>query len=248
MKNLFISLLSLLIFSGVAWGGPPLLTSDTGTPGNRHWEINTGLSLEKTISHVGVALRVVDINYGLGEMIQLKVELPWLFFKPEGEETRDGIGNSVLGIKWRFLDEERHGIAMSIYPQVEFNTARSSVDKGLVDKGTKIILPFEMERKFGAVNVTGELGYIFNPENENQWFYGLAFGYKTSERIEWVGEIFGVTSSNFDWATHDLVFNLGFRWKLTNWLNLNTSAGRSLHAVAGNEKTLLFYTGLQFVF
>lgn len=248
MKTLYTSCLVLLIFSGLAQAGPPLQTSDTGTPGDGHWEINTGLSLEKTTSHVGVAVRVVDINYGQGERIQLKVELPWLFSKPEGEETRDGIGNSVLGMKWRFLDEERQGIAMSIYPQVEFNTANSSVDKGLADKGTKYILPFEIERKIGPVNVTGEVGYIFNPENENQWFYGLAFGYKTSDRIEWVGEIFGVTASNFDWATHDLVFNLGFRWKLTKWFNLNASAGRSLHGVTGNEKTLLFYAGVQFVF
>jgi hypothetical protein len=248
MKTLFILFLSLLIFSGVAWGGPPLLTSDTGTPGDGHWEINVGLTGEKTLSLVDVALRFVDINYGLGERIQLKVELPWLFLKPDGEETRDGIGNSVLGIKWRFLDEERHGIAMSTYPQVEFNTGMSSVDKGLVDKGTKYILPVELERKFGPINVTGEVGFIYNPENKNQWFYGLAFGYQTSDRFEWVGEIFGVTLTDLDWANQDLVFNLGFRWKLTKWLNLNTSAGRSLHAVAGNERTFLFYTGLQFVF
>jgi hypothetical protein len=158
MKTPFNLLVSFLIFSGTAWAGPPLLTSDTGTPGDGHWEINVGLSGEKTLSQVDLALRFVDINYGLGERIQLKAELPWLFLKPDGEETKDGIGNSVLGIKWRFLDEERHGIAMSVYPQVEFNTASSSVDKGLADYGTKYILPVELERKFGAVNVTGEVG------------------------------------------------------------------------------------------
>lgn len=248
MKTLYTSCLVLLIFSGLAQAGPPLLTSDTGTPGDGHWEINVGLSGEKTSSHFQLAVQALDLNYGLGERIQLKYEFPWIFSRLEGGETRDGIGNSVLGIKWRFFDEDRQGIAVSTYPQVEFNTANSSVDKGLADKGTKYILPFEIERKIGPVNITGEVGYIFNPENENQWFYGLAFGYKTSNRIEWVGEIFGVSSSNFDWATHDLVFNLGFRWRLNKWLNLNTAAGRSLHAVTGNEKTLLFYTGLQFVF
>jgi hypothetical protein len=248
MKTSLITTCWLLIFSGLAQAGPPLSTSDTGTPGDGHWEINVGLSGEKASSHFQSSVQALDLNYGLGERIQLKYELPWIFSQEEGAETRNGIGNSVLGMKWRFLDEERRGIAMSIYPQVEFNTANSSVDKGLVDKGTKYILPVEIERKIGPVNVTGEVGYIFNPENANQWFYGLAFGYKTSDRIEWVGEIFGVTSSNFDWATHDLVFNLGFRWKLTKWLTLNASAGRSLHAVTGNEKTLLFYAGGQFVF
>jgi len=248
MKTFLMAACCLLIFSSLAQAGPPLLTSDTGTPDAGHWEINAGFSLELSLSDSQAVIRALDINYGLGERIQLKVELPWIFSNPDRDEAKNGVGNSVFGVKWRFLDEDRHGIAMSTYPQCEFNTARSSVDKGLVDKGTKFILPFEIERKIGAVNITGEIGYIFNPENENQWFYGLAFGYKTSDRIEWVGEIFGVTSSNFDWAAHDLVFNLGFRWNLIKWLNLNTSVGRSLHPVAGNEKTLLLYSGLQFVF
>jgi hypothetical protein len=248
MPAIVICLAGLLFFSGLAQAGPPLLTSDTGTPGDGHWEINAGLSLERTFSQTKVAFPLLDFNYGLGEKIQLKYEVPWIFSNPDGNEAKSGIGNSILGLKWRFLDEDRLGIAMSVYPQVEFNTAVSSVDKGVVDKGTKFILPFEIDGKIGEVNVTGELGYISNPENDNQWIYGLAFGYQISKHFEWVGEIFGVTSSNFDWATDDLVFNLGFRWKLNQWLNWNTSAGRSLHSVAGNEKTLLFYTGLQFVY
>ena len=94
-----------------------------------------------------MTFHALDLNYGLGERIQLKYELPWIFSKEEGEETHNGIGNSVLGVKWRFLDEERQGISMSTYPQVEFNMARSSVDKGLVDKGTKWILPLEVEKE-----------------------------------------------------------------------------------------------------
>jgi hypothetical protein len=248
MKNLFLVSCFVFIFSGLAQAAPPLQISDTGTPGDGQWEINVGLSGEKSLSHFQTVFHALDLNYGFGERIQLKYELPWIFSKEEGAETKDGVGNSVLGIKWLFLDEERQGIAMSVYPQVEFNTARSSVDKGLVDKGTKWLLPLEVERKIGSVNVVGELGYIYNPEMENQWLYGLALGYKTSKHFELVGELYGIASSNLDWATHDLVFNLGFRWNLIKWLNWNTSVGRSLHSVAGNEKTLLFYTGVQFVF
>ena len=31
-----------------AQGGPPLLNDDPDTPGNRHWEINLGLTLERS--------------------------------------------------------------------------------------------------------------------------------------------------------------------------------------------------------
>jgi hypothetical protein len=248
MKIFFISFFYLFALSGLAQAAPPLRISDTGTPGDGHWEINVGTTGEKSLSQFQVAFPALDINYGFGERIQLKVELPWIFSNPDGNEAKNGIGNSVLAVKWRFLDEDRQGIALSVYPQVEFNTARSSVDKGLVDKGTKWLLPFEIEKKIGPINVVGELGYIYNSELENQWLYGLALGYQTSKHFEWVGELYGIASSNLDWATHDLVFNVGFRWNLIKWLNWNTSVGRGLHSVAGNEKIFLFYTGVQFVF
>ena len=248
MKILLILLSCLFIFPCLSLAAPPLLISDTGTPGDGHYELNVGLSGEKALSGSKIAFPALDLNYGWGERIQIKYELPWIFTNKEGEEAKNGIGNSVLGVKWRFLDEERHGIAMSVYPQVEFNTAKSSVDKGLVDYGTNWIFPMELEKKFGPINLIGELGFIYRPENKNQWLYGLAFGYPASKQFEWCGEIYGVAGSSFEWDTHDLVFNVGFRWNLVKWLNWNTSVGRSLHAVNGDEKTFLFYSGVQFVF
>ncbi|HMK65832.1 MAG TPA: transporter [Thermodesulfobacteriota bacterium] len=248
MKTLLLSLCCLLIFPCLSLAAPPLLISDTGTPGDGHYELNAGISGVTALSGSKVAFPALDLNYGWGEHIQIKFELPWIFANKNGEEAQNGLGNSVLGVKWRFLDEDKHGLAMSVYPQLEFNTAKSSADKGLVDFGTKWILPMEVEKKFGPINVLGEVGFIYNPENGNQWLYGLALGYPTSKQFEWVGEIYGVAGSNFDWASHDLVFNVGFRWNLVKWLNWNTSVGRSLHAMNGDEKTFQFYTGVQFVF
>jgi hypothetical protein len=248
MVALIILLAGLLLFPGLAQAGPPLLTSDTGTPGDGHWEINLGFSLERSQGNSQSAIRGPDINYGLGEKIQLKLETAWLFDNPDGGEARNGAGNSALGIKWRFLEEEQLGIAMSVYPQLEFNSASYSVDLGLVDPGAKFILPVQAEKGFGPFNVHGELGYIFSQEGGNQWLYGLACGYRTSKHFQWVGELYGVADSNLNWDTHNLVVNLGFRWNLIPWLNWNTGVGRSLHTAGGNEKTFLFYTGVQFVF
>lgn len=248
MPATVIGLACLLLFTGPAQAGPPLLTSDAGTPGDGHWEINVGFSLEQPLAQTKVAAPILDLNYGLGEYIQLKYEVPWIFANPDGSAAQNGIGNSTLGLKWRFLDEGRQGVSMSIYPQVAFNTASTSADKGLIDKGTTVILPVQVERKFGPLQANIELGYVANEEKENQWLYGLAFGYRLSKQFEGVGEIFGTAPAGWDWAEHDLVFNLGFRWRLLPWLTLNVSAGRSLVAAAGNEKTLISYAGAQFFF
>src|SRR5438105_2551565 len=74
-----------------AQGGPPLITDDPGTPGSGHWEINLALTTEQTRRERLFALPLVDINYGLGERIQLKCETPWLL--RQGSGTLSGLGS-----------------------------------------------------------------------------------------------------------------------------------------------------------
>ena len=105
----------LLIATAHAQGGPPFRTDDPETPGNRHWEINFGWIGERNPASGEYQVPDFDINYGLGDRIQLKYEIPIAI-----EETRPqaatptepavpgqvigGLGESLLGIKWRFYE------------------------------------------------------------------------------------------------------------------------------------------------
>jgi len=98
-----------------AQGGPPFRTDDPETPGNKHWEINFGWIADRNPAAGAYQVPDFDINYGLGDRIQLKYELPIAI-----EETRPqpaapgvpavsgqvigGLGESLLGIKWRFYE------------------------------------------------------------------------------------------------------------------------------------------------
>lgn len=98
-----------------AQGGPPFRTDDPDTPGNRHWEINFGFIGDRNPGSGAYQVPDFDINYGLGDRIQLKYELPIAI-----QETRPqpaisgapategavigGLGESLLGIKWRFFE------------------------------------------------------------------------------------------------------------------------------------------------
>jgi hypothetical protein len=100
-----------------AQGGPPFRTDDPETPGNKHWEINFGWIGDRNPAAGAYQVPDFDFNYGLGDRIQLKYEIPIAI-----EETRSqpavlgqpavpgqvigGLGESLLGIKWRFY--ERH--------------------------------------------------------------------------------------------------------------------------------------------
>lgn len=223
--------------------GPPLITDDPGTPGDGRWEINVPITLEQTRDQRIFEAPLLDINYGLGERTQLKFEVPWLVIDSRDNGTTDGLGNSKIGIKHRFLDEDRHGMSMSIYPQLEFNNPTSSDERGLVDEGARFKLPVQMARSAGPVELYLEVGYEFVEADEDEWLYGVATSYRVNDQLELLAEIAGGASQNFD--DEELVFNIGTKIGVNDHLNLLLSAGRSFRGSASGEPELLGYCGLQ---
>lgn len=60
----------------IAQAGPPLLTDDPDTPGNRHWEINVAWTLSQKETDRLFGIPLIDINYGLGQRLQLRPKFP----------------------------------------------------------------------------------------------------------------------------------------------------------------------------
>src|SRR5436190_20097431 len=101
-------------------GGPPLLTDDPGTPGNRNWEINIASTHFRSLEEREIEAPLLDINYGLGDRIQLKYEVAYLFDSDGGAPYRGTVGNSLIGVKWRFFQKSNEkGWNISTYPQLE---------------------------------------------------------------------------------------------------------------------------------
>jgi len=227
-------------------GGPPLLTDDPGTPGDGHWEINLAFAVAKLQSQTLFEAPLLDINYGIGERIQLKYEVPWVFLHEEGFGTQNGLGNSEIGIKYRFLDENPHGLSLSVYPQLSFNNPTSSDERGLVDPGVELLLPFQIARSFGQVEMSFEMGYAYVEHSIDEWTYGLASAWPLMECFELVGEIHGTATRTFDEDV--LVFNLGGILKIHRNVNLLFSSGRSFRKPSAAESELLGYVGVQLNF
>jgi hypothetical protein len=228
-----------------AQGGPPLITDDPGTPGDGKWEIQVSFIHERAGRERTYEAPLLDINYGLGDHIQLKYEVAYLTVDKDASGAHSGLGNSLFGVKWRFLDEDRHGLAMSVYPQLEVNNPTNSVRRGLVESGTNLLLPLEVARTFGPFEVAGEVGYQFVQHDDDQWIYGVAAAYPLTDKLELVAELHG--ESDQDFATNDLLFNVGTRWEFAEGLTLLFSIGRSLRDL-DDSPDLLLYAGLQFNF
>src|ERR1700722_10756496 len=238
--------LGTMILGANAVGGPPLLTDDPDTPGPNHWEINVALTSEKNADAWRFETPLIDLNYGIGEHLELTYEVPLVVLDAENEATRGGIGNSLVGVKWRFLDQEKAWLDGSTYPQFEFNHGNSSVDRGLAEAGWSLLVPFELGHKFGPLTVYSESGFYLKPRRPNEWLYGIAAEYQISEKFSIMGEFHG--GCNYRFRDDQLISNFGSRWQFHKNISLLASVGRDLRPNIPGDSGFLSYLALQFTF
>lgn len=213
-----------------AQAGPPFRTDDPETPGNKHWEINFGWIGDRNPGAGAYQVPDFDINYGLGDCIQLKYELPIAIEENrplapmDGQPAQTGsviggLGESLLGVKWRFYEHhpgdpwlernppaKKTGIesnepvvnfSVSMYPQLSLNNPTRAVPRGLVAPGPDFLLPLEANARFGPIRVDGEVGYHFgNHALPQSWIRGLLVGHEFTDRTEAYLEIYDQQDAN----------------------------------------------------
>ena len=135
---------------------------------------------------------------------------------------------------------------MSTYPQLEIRTSASSVKRGLIEQGSELLLPIEISQKLGPVTIDSEVGYQVVQREKDEVLYGLVVGGEINNRLELVGEVRGTAKRNF--ASNELIFNVGGRFRMSKHYTLLFSTGRSLRRAATDQPTLLAYVGCQFNF
>ena len=229
-----------------AQGGPPLLTDDPGTPGPNNWEVNVGLTADRRSTVRQLQAPSLDLNYGAGDRIQLNFVLPFVIQGADGEPTRSGVGNSSLGVKWRYFEDKKHELDLSTYPHFGFNNPTASVRRGIADPGLTLLWPFEITKKIGPIDVNGEAGYQFSQKVPNAWIAGLAVGHQATQRLEVLSEIYH--NAEIGTSVRNDTFDFGGRLKLRDPLLLLFMAGRSFRGPASGQSQLIGYIGLQFLF
>jgi hypothetical protein len=245
-----------------AQGGPPFITDDPGTPGNHHWEINFGWIANHNPGYSYYETPDIDMNYGWGDRIQLKYELPMAVATDGSNTTRAGLGESLLGIKWRPYEHHTAGepktdenmtFSLGTYPQVSINNPTSAVRRGIVEPGPQYYLPMEFTAKWGPVDFDGELGrWIGNRNVPSRWGRGLIAGHEFSERLELYSEIYDLQDANRIGLTpkqRALTLDFGGRQTLdrAGHLRLLFMAGRAIQAVTrqNSEPNWIAYAGVQ---
>ena len=223
-----------------AQGGPPLETDDPGTPGAGHLELNVSVEAEREGGGTLYDAPRLDANLGIATRLQLKVEVPWRIATAPGEPARTGVGNVVLGIKWRFA--QTGSVAISTYPQVTLGGSESSLAKGLADSGSAVLLPIEVAWRAGPLSLGAELGYQ-RGQGEAEMVYGLALAHRARPSLELLGECHG--SGDAEFTGLGVLCGAGFRWERCQVVSVLAALSAGVAGSAEHRPDRRLYTGVQ---
>jgi hypothetical protein len=224
-----------------AQAGPPFLTNDPGTPGNGNWEINIASS--QSISRAAAAYQVpqIDLNFGLGDRIQVTYEIPYVVETQAGQAHQSGWSNAFPGIKWRFLDQGEGGWQASVFPQVETDGLASAVRKDIAVAGPRWLLPVEVTKRMGPLDFDFEAGYYLPKDGVRERVLGLVAGRSISERLDLAMEFYNDHAIGA--PPNATTLDLGGRFKLSRGFIFLFMAGRG---VSGAEQPqFIGYFGIQ---
>jgi hypothetical protein len=244
----YACILAFVVFSlfspsrGWAQGAPPFNTNDPGTPGAEQWEINIGILPVVREDEQNYQMPQIDFNYGVGSRVQLTFEVPYVLQTAPGHGLVEGWDNGFAAVKWRFIDN-KHGWNISTFPQMEINGLSSSVRNGIANRGPRFLLPFEVQRNVGPMDLDFEAGYYFPIHGRPERIIGSTAGHDLNKKLEIGGEVYN------DYAVGaqpgDTTWDLGFHYQFHKGLLLLFMAGRSFSRPASGQPNFLSYTGIQ---
>ena len=222
-----------------------MITDDPGTPGNGHWENNLAISFEHRPNEWSIDAPAIDLNYGWGDHIQLTLQGGPVLLKRSGHGLIGGLGGTEAAVKWRFLDEEKSGFDVSMFPRVIFNITQSSVRRGLAEDGTRFQIPFQVAKTFGRFHADAEFGPLAGTVGRSEWIYGIVGGVELAKTTMLMAELNGTSRMNF---TRDvLTVNFGLRHQLTDARILIASIGHELRD-PDQARSFIGYLGVQLLY
>jgi hypothetical protein len=229
-----------------AQGGPPMITDDPGTPGNGRWENNLAIAFEHRSNEWSIDAPAIDLNYGWGDHIQLTLQTSAALLKRSDRGLLGGVGGTEAAVKWRFLDEEKNGADVSMFPRILFNVLQSSVRRGLAEDGTRFQIPFQAAKKVGPLDVDVEFGPLIGSVGRSEFIYGIVAGTEVSKTISLMAEVHA--TSRTDFSREIVTVNFGWRQKLNEHAIWIGSLGHEVHSGAGDPLALIGYCGVQLLY
>ncbi|HET9743017.1 MAG TPA: hypothetical protein VFQ00_09710 [Terriglobales bacterium] len=192
-QGLLVCLTFFLISPIALFAGPPFQTDDPEPVPFGHFEaylfeLSDGTRAGGTVCEVPS----FEMNWGAVPNVQLHVVIPApISFAPNNGPVNYGIGDTELGVKYRFVKETPVRPEIGIFPFVELPTGDSS--RGLGVGTTWYRLPIWAQKSWGPWTSYGGGGRVIAhaPGLRDFNFFGLLVQRQITKRLTLGNEIFG---------------------------------------------------------
>lgn len=219
-----ISLIVLLAALGPApaWAGRPLDTEDTGTvePGKAELELSG--DFVRNPKDTSWFVKGV-LSAGLLPGFEARIESAFLLLEPEDAKARGGVGDSLFGLKYRFLDEVETRPA--VLGSLTLRLPTGDETRGLGDEDIDVGLLAVVSKAFGLVTLTWNGGYTFVTRDRDLDFWTLAGSveYRATKAWSLVGEIVSALAARKGVDT--VMLRAGTVYAMTDRIRLDGAVG-----------------------
>ena len=223
------TLLNATLALSTALAGPPFKTDDPEPVAYQHYELYTFSIGSKVRGDTSGAFPGVEFNYGLIPNGQFHIIAPLAFDSPAGQPNQFGYGDTELGFKYRFVQEDQKGIRpqIGVFPFLELPTGDPA--RGLGTGHPSLYLPVWLQKSVGDWTTYGGGGYWINhgggSDDKDYWYFGWLLQRKVTDKLVIGAELFHQTATVIG-GRDSTGFNIGAIYDFNEHNHLLFSAGR----------------------
>jgi hypothetical protein len=239
IRTWLIVLGSVVVVVPRALAGPPFQTDDPEPVEFHHYEAYAFTTFDHARGSTFSQVPAGEFNWGAVPNLQIHIIIPGVY---SSADRAYGIGDTELGIKYRFVQESNKRPQIGVFPLLELPTGSSR--RGLGNGQIWARLPVWAQKSFGAWTTYGGIGYQINhaPGMKDSFFAGWLLQRQIGKRLTLGGETYHQQSQAVDARQTTFVDGGGY-YNFCSNLSLLFMAG---HTVAGERHTVgyigLYYT------
>ncbi len=243
LNRLSVTILFFIFIPATAWSGPPFVTDDPEPVKYRHGELYISSIYTESRDGKTGTLPHLEFNYGIIPDVQFHILVPFAFSHPDGGSTSYGLGDTELGLKYRFVQESEKIPQIGVFPLMHLPTGDS--DRGLGSGYLSAFLPLWLQKSRGPWTTYGGGGYWINPgaDHKNYWQFGWLVQRDITKGFALGAEVF-YYGKQADDGRDETGFNIGGIIDLNDNHHVLFSAGGD---IAGDNR-FFAYLGYQWTF
>jgi len=164
----------------------PSKSTDANTAAVGYVEMETGVAYDSRAFNSSVLFRV-----GLRRRVEFYIGFDPFITREVDDETERGIGDTLLGGKWRFFEAQEGDAAVEVFVKIPSAEEDKGLGTGDLDLGFRFIASRTWGKDHWDFNLGGDFaGVQDSGSNEARWTTILTWSRPWGDRLGHYGEVF----------------------------------------------------------